>query len=116
MKRYLPLALLSCALLAAVPAQAHGPARFGGGGYGGYHQGHHQGYRHGQWIGPVLGAALVGTALYAATYPRVAYGAPVVMAPPVVVEPARVAYYCASYQMYYPSVATCPVPWQPVPY
>jgi hypothetical protein len=113
MKRYIPLALLSCALLAVVPAQAHGPARFGGG-YG-HHHGHH-GYGHGRWIGPVLGAALVGTAVYAATYPRMAYSAPVVVSPPVVVDPSRVAYFCASYQQYYPNVATCPVPWQVVPY
>jgi len=27
-----------------------------------------------------------------------------------------VAYFCSAYQQYYPSVATCPVPWQMVSY
>jgi hypothetical protein len=67
-------------------------------------------------VGPVLGAALIGTAVYAATAPRVVYSQPIVMAPPVVVDPSRVAYFCNSYQQYYPNVQTCPVPWQVVPY
>ena len=121
MKRSLLLLAISGALSMASPAFAHGGWGHRGGhgsGHGGGH-GHHSG---GRWVGPVLGAALVGTALYAATYPRVVYSQPVVMgppvmaAPPVVVDPARVAYFCNSYQQYYPNVATCPVPWQVVPY
>lgn len=121
MKRSLLLLTICGALSMASPTFAHGGWGHRGGhgsGHGGGH-GHHSG---GRWVGPVLGAALVGTALYAATYPRVVYSQPVVMgpsvmaAPPVVVDPARVAYFCNSYQQYYPNVATCPVPWQVVPY
>jgi hypothetical protein len=122
MKRKLLLLLASAVVSAASPAFAHG----GGWGHGGRgYGGPGPVYRHGgsgQWIGPVLGAALIGSAVYAATYPRVVYSQPVVMgppvmaAPPVVVDPARVAYFCNSYQQYYPNVQTCPVPWQVVPY
>ena len=121
MKRRLLLLVLSGALSVAAPAFAHGGWRHGGGGYGHHgHHGHHGGGA--RWVGPVLGAALVGSALYAATYPRVVYSQPVVVsppvvtAPPIVVDPARVAYFCNPYQQYYPTVATCPVPWQVVPY
>ena len=107
MKRSLLLLAVSSALSMATPAFAHGGWRHGGGG---------------SWVGPVLGAALVSSAIYAATYPRVVYSQPVVMgppvmaAPPVVIDPARVAYFCNTYQQYYPNVSTCPVPWQVVPY
>jgi hypothetical protein len=112
MKRSLLLLAVSGALSLATPAFAHGGWRHGG---GHYHGGG------GSWVGPVLGAALVGSVVYAATYPRVVYSQPVVMGtpmvtPPVVMDPARVAYFCTSYQQYYPNVATCPVPWQVVPY
>ena len=111
MKRSLLLLALSGVLSLASPAFAHG-----GWGHG---EGHYHGG--GRWVGPVLGAAVVGSMVYAATYPRVVYSQPVVMgppmvAPPVVVDPARVAYFCNTYQQYYPNVATCPVPWQVVPY
>jgi hypothetical protein len=115
MKSKLLTVLTAAVVSAATPAFAHGGYGHGGG----------YGYRHGygsHWVAPVLGAALVGTAIYAATYPRVVYSQPVVMgppvvaAPPVVVDPARVAYFCNSYQQYYPNVQTCPVPWQVVPY
>jgi hypothetical protein len=80
-----------------------------GGGYG-HHL--HGGYRNG-WVGPVVAAAVVGSVLYATHNP--VYATPVY--PPVVMAPPpQVAYYCASYQQYYPNVATCPVPWQAVPY
>lgn len=80
-----------------------------GGGYGHHY---HGGYRNG-WVGPVVAAALVGSVLYASQTP--VYATPVY--PPVVLTPPpQVAYYCASYQQYYPNVATCPVPWQAVPY
>ena len=120
MKRSLLLLALSGALAVAPSAFAHGGWRHGGGGYGGGGHGYHGG--HGHWVGPVLGAALIGTAVYAATYPQVVYSQPMVVgptvmtAPPVVVDPARVAYFCNTYQQYYPNVATCPVPWQVVPY
>ncbi|MCE2775477.1 MAG: hypothetical protein ACO21V_08355 [Limnohabitans sp.] len=120
MKRSLLLLALSGALAVAPSAFAHGGWRHGGGGHGGGGHGYHGGRGH--WIGPVLGAALIGSAVYAATYPRVVYSQPMVVgptlmpAPPVVVDPARVAYFCNTYQQYYPNVATCPVPWQVVPY
>ena len=118
MKRFsiLLACLLSTAL--AVPAQAHGVgynAGFGGA-HSGWHGGH--GYQSGwrqNWIAPVLGAAIVGTAIYAASTPSYA------MSPPVVVQqgyvpPSRVAYFCPTAQQYYPNVPTCQVPWQPVTY
>ncbi len=112
--------LLACAVV--LPAQAHGGGGHGGG-YGGWHGG--GGYRHdyyrgswgNNWVAPVLGAALVGSVLYAASTPSY-----VVQAPPVVVmsqqtmPPARVAYFCSASQQYYPQVPSCPVPWQLVNY
>jgi len=102
---------------------AHGAWGGGGGGFG-HHGGHvgHGGYRgggHGGWVGPLLGAALVGGAIYATLPP-----APVVVQPPTVVypqppvitDPSRVRYYCQPYQQYYPNVNQCPSPWQIVPY
>ena len=95
--------------------QAHGWAgapAVRAGWHGGYHGGHRGGHRH-HWVGPVVAAALLGTAVYAAQAP--VYATPVY--PPVVLTPPpQVAYYCSAYQQYYPSVPTCPVPWQPVPY
>jgi len=129
MKKLLITAFCCINALTLLPAQAgegHGGWRYGamsprvqahgwgggpvvrGGGYG-HHQG---GYRNG-WVGPVVAAALVGSVLYATHNP--VYATPVY--PPVVVAPPpQVAYYCATYQQYYPSVPTCPVPWQAVPY
>lgn len=83
------------------------------GGYGG-----HGGYR-GGWAGPLLGAALVGGAIYATLPP-----APVLVQPPpvvypqqpVITDPSRVRYYCQPYQQYYPNVNQCPSAWQIVPY
>jgi len=110
--------LLVCVLSAvlAVPAQAHG---FGYGGGGGWHRGGEgYGYRGGWdnlWVGPVLGAAVVGGVIYAASTPRY------VLRQTVVVQqqyapPSRVAYFCPTAQQYYPNVASCQVPWQPVGY
>jgi hypothetical protein len=84
-----------------------------GGGYGHHHHFRHHGGHGNGWLGPVVAAAVVGSVLYATHNP--VYATPVY--PPVVVAPPpQVAYYCASYQQYYPNVATCPVPWQAVPY
>jgi len=83
--------LLACAVV--LPAQAHG----GG--------------------GPVLGAALVGSVLYAASTPSyVVQAPPVVVMPQQTMPPARVAYFCSASQQYYPQVPSCPVPWQLVNY
>ncbi len=111
MKRFLAPLLFVLTCLAVVPAQAHG-----GGWHGGpYGYGHHGGgYRNG-WVGPVLGAALVGSVIYAANTPHYVMAPPVVVsAPPV--YPSRVAYFCGTTQQYYPNVPSCDVPWQPVSY
>jgi hypothetical protein len=113
--------LLACAFV--MPAQAHGFGGHGyGGGYGGWHGG---GYRHdyyrgswgNNWVAPVLGAAVVGSVLYAASTPSyVVQQPPVVVMPQQSMPPARVAYFCSTSQQYYPNVPSCPVPWQPVNY
>ncbi|MEY4318702.1 MAG: hypothetical protein RI902_2510 [Pseudomonadota bacterium] len=102
--------LLSMALVA--PAFANGYGRHGSGHHGGY--GHHHGGGWGNnWVGPVLGAAIVGSAIYAASTPSYAVAPPVVaVAPPA----PRVAYYCGTSQQFYPNVPTCNVPWQLVSY
>lgn len=127
MKRLSVLLVCVLATLASVPAQAHGGGGWhGGGGYGhgyaGYAQ-HGGGWRGGSWFGPVLGAALVGGAIYAASTPNyVVQQAPVVIQqPPFVVAqqslvPGRVAYFCSTAQQFYPQVQVCNVPWQPVNY
>jgi hypothetical protein len=108
MKRLSALCAVVLACAVSLPAQAHG--YYGGPGFrGGFH--HHGGWRH-DWVGPVLGAAIVGGALYAASTPS--YAAPQVIAVPP--QPPRVAYYCSSWGQYYPAVQTCPVPWQLVSY
>ena len=101
--------LLACvlSLATALPVQAHGY------GHGGYHHG--GGEWRGGWMAPLVGAAIVGGALYATTSPS--YAAPVVVTPPPVVPAApRVAYFCSTSQQYYPNVPTCAVPWQLVSY
>jgi hypothetical protein len=114
--------LLACLLSAvlALPAQAHGFGH-GGGGYGVYggHGGHHggYGYRGGShhWVGPVLGAAIVGGAIYAASTPSYVVPQTVVVQQHYV-PPSRVAYFCPTSQQFYPNVPTCQVPWQPTHY
>jgi hypothetical protein len=87
------------------------------GGARGYHGGyghHHGGGWGNNWVGPVLGAAIVGSAIYAASTPTYAVVAPPVVA---VAPPApRVAYFCGTSQQFYPNVPTCNVPWQLVSY
>lgn len=120
------IAALSFAALAlAIPAQAQtvvtqisyrvgGPGWYHGGRHGGHHGhgGAYHGHGYGRWAGPLLGAAVIGTWVYASR-PQV-YAEPVYIDPPPM--PPRVAYFCSAYQQYYPSVATCPVPWQMVSY
>jgi hypothetical protein len=99
----------------------HNIAVRGGGFHGGHGWGGGYGYRGygGGWIAPLLGAAIVGGAIYS-TLPQ----APVVIQqPPVIVpqqqvitDPSRVSYYCSPYQQYYPNVTQCPTAWQIVPY
>jgi hypothetical protein len=113
--------ILACLLSAvlALPAQAHGFGH-GGGGYGGYggHHGGGYGYRGGwgnNWVAPVLGAAIVGGAIYAASTPSYAMPQQVVVQQQYA-PPSRVAYFCPISQQFYPNVPTCQVPWQPTNY
>jgi len=119
MKRLLSIFVVLLSTAWVAPAFANGYGRHGGH-YGGHHGGYH--IRHGHhhhggwgnhWVGPVLGAALVGSAIYDATTPAYA-GAPrvVTVAPPA----PRVAYFCGTSQQFYPNVPTCNVPWQLVSY
>lgn len=125
MKRSTGMFVLLLSVALATPAFAGGPGYHGGRHYHGGHR-HHGGWNH-HWVGPVLGAAIVGTAIYAASTPTYAAPPPVVSVyPPVVTvypsvvtsaPPApRVAYFCATSQQYYPVVPTCSVPWQAVSY
>ena len=120
MKACFAVVLTAATLACAIPAQAQtvvtqityrsgGPGWHHGGRNGGHH-GHGHGY--GRWAAPLLGAAVIGGLVYA-NRPQV-YAEPVyINVPPT---PPRVAYFCSAYQQYYPSVATCPVPWQMVSY
>jgi hypothetical protein len=107
------------------PGFGHG----GGGGYrgygghgGGYRGGYGGGYRGGYgggWVAPLLGAAMVGSALYATMPAPVVVQQPQVIypqQPAVITDPSRVSYYCQPYQQYYPNVTQCPSAWQVVPY
>ena len=118
-------ALLACLLTFAVvlPVQAgghgHGGGRggysaqhFGGHGHGGHYGSHYRGSSN-HWLAPVLGAALVGSVIYAASTPS--YATPMVVQQQYL-PPSRVAYFCPTAQQYYPNVPTCQVPWQPVSY
>ncbi len=124
-------ALLACLLTFAVvlPAQAGGHGHGGGrGGHSVQHFGGHgyvQSHGHGygshyrgssnHWLAPVLGAAIVGSVIYAASTPSYAATQPVVVQQQYA-PPNRVAYFCSTSQQYYPNVPTCQVPWQPVNY
>ena len=130
MKAYFAAVLTAVAFALALPAQAQtvvtqityrsgGPGWHHGGhqgwqhgGRNGGHHGHGHGHGYGRWAAHLLGAAVIGGWVYA-NRPQV-YAEPVyINAPPT---PPRVAYFCSAYQQYYPSVATCPVPWQMVSY
>jgi hypothetical protein len=113
-------------------AEPHGMgamAMHGGGGHSfgqGFAQrgyvGHGGGYRGGYsggWVAPLLGAAIVGGAIYAAMPAPVVVPQPQVIYPQqqaVVTDPSRVRYYCQPYQQYYPNVTQCPGAWQVVPF
>ena len=104
----------------AVRGGAHGGQGWGGGhGHGGQgHGGHgHRGY--GGWVAPLLGAAIIGGAIYSTlpSAPVVIQQAPVMVPQQqVVTDPSRVSFYCPAYQQYYPNVTQCPTAWQVVPY
>ena len=74
----------------------------------------HHHHRHGGYGAPIalgLAGLALGTVLYAIAAP------PVVAAPAVVVPPppARTAWFCESYQAYYPDIPNCPEGWRAVP-
>lgn len=83
-----------------------------------HHNGHHGGHSHRQhgwgWA-PWISAAAIGTTIYLAQQPSLP-PTTVYISPPVVNDPARVAYFCQPIQQYYPYTPTCPVPWQVVSY
>ena len=111
-------------------AHAHpNVALHGGGGHsGGQGWGHGFGQRggfgghrgsYGGWVAPLVGAAIVGSAIYATMPSPVVVQQPQVIypqQPAVITDPSRVNYYCQPYQQYYPHVTQCPSPWQIVPY
>jgi hypothetical protein len=121
-------ALLACVLAFAVvlPAQADGRGHGGGGRHGGHgfsqnHGGHGHGYgshyrgSSNRWLAPVLGAAIVGSVIYAASTPSYAMPQQIVVQQQYA-PPSRVAYFCPTSQQFYPNVPTCQVPWQPTHY
>ena len=67
------------------------------------------------WLAPVLGAALVGSVIYAASTPSYAIPQTVVVQQQYA-PPTRVAYFCPTAQQFYPNVPTCQVPWQVTSY
>lgn len=117
MKRISILFACLLSVLLALPAQAHGYGHGGGhGGHGGRQGGFgHRGGWNNHWVGPVLGAAIVGGAIYAASTPSYAMPGQVIVQQQYL-PPSRVAYFCPTSQQFYPNVATCQVPWQPTNY
>ncbi|MFN3401265.1 MAG: hypothetical protein ACK4Z4_13090 [Ferrovibrio sp.] len=114
----LTIGLLASLLLAnSLPALAdhHGHERYNYGPPFEHHHHHHHPHR-GAPLAWMLGGIALGSALVTIAPPR-----PVVAAPPVVVivpptPPMRTAYYCQSYQAYYPGVPYCPAGWQIITY
>jgi len=82
------------------------------------HTGHNHMRRHhgrGWSLAPWMAAAAVGTTIYWASSQNPA-PTTVILSQPLVVDPARIAYFCQTAQQYYPTVPTCNVPWQLVNY
>ena len=82
---------------------------------------HHHHFHRGAPLAWMLGGVVLGSALISITAPRPVIAAPaVVVSPPqpIVVSPptARTAWFCESYQAYYPSVPYCPEGWRVVVY
>lgn len=112
MKKLVTGLLASLLLANSLPALAgpHGHDRY----YGPPAVRHH--HRHGGYGAPlawgVAGLAL-GSVLYSIATPPVVAAPVVVMPPPR--PPGRMAYFCESYQAYYPNVQYCPEGWRAVP-
>jgi hypothetical protein len=133
--RLIALTLFSALASAMGHAQAEprgmgGMAMHGGGGHGfaqgfpqrgyvGHGGGGYRGGYGGGWVAPLLGAAIVGGAIYAAMPAPVVVQQPQVIypqQPAVITDPSRVRYYCQPYQQFYPNVTQCPAAWQVVPF
>jgi len=115
-----PVTWRSASSLTVVRVQTHGPDHgYGdryrqGRGYGG--GGYHHHHRSDWGWSPWAAAALLGTSVYLAnTYSQPSVST-VIVSPPVVYAPPRVAYFCQTSQQYYPTVPVCEVPWQLVNY
>lgn len=83
--------------------------------YGGHGHGHGHGHQGRGWA-PWLPVAIIGTGIYLSQQYSPPATTTVYISPPVVNDPARVAYFCQTVQQYYPNTPTCPVPWQVVSY
>jgi hypothetical protein len=97
--RFIGATILAVAL-AASPAFARG-----GGNGGGFHGG---GFHHGFRGGVFLGGGFFDPYFYdpyVGAYPS---------SIPDAAPPPAVWYYCPPFNAYYPTVPSCPVPWQPV--
>lgn len=113
MKRLVTGLLASLLLANALPAWAHRDGFHPGPPYVRHHHHHH---RHGiAPLGWIVGGIALGSALVTITAPRPAVAAPtIVVSPPPPPPPARTAWFCQSYQAYYPYVTYCPEGWQSV--
>ncbi|WP_126447324.1 hypothetical protein [Sulfuricystis multivorans] len=108
------LAIASAAALLAtsLPAQAgpHGHGRY----YGPPVEHHHHHLHRAAPLAWLLGGIALGSALVAIMPPRPVVAAPAVVVAPPPPLPPRTAWFCQSYQAYYPNVPYCPEGWQPV--
>jgi hypothetical protein len=83
------------------------------------HRGEREGFRRfrNDWdFSPLAAAAVIGTTVYLANSIANMPSATVTVSPPVQYSPPKTAYFCPASQQYYPSVPTCPLPWQLVNY
>ena len=105
-------------LLAATLLAGSLPAFAGPHGRGGYYYGppaprHHHHHRGAGPIALGLAGLALGTVLYTIATPPVVAAPAVVVPPPP--PPGRTAYFCESYQAYYPNIQYCPEGWRAVP-
>ncbi|MFN3883606.1 MAG: hypothetical protein ACK4Q4_02470 [Rhodocyclaceae bacterium] len=111
--------LLASLLLAnTLPAWAdhRGQGRYYYGPPVAHHHHHHYHHHAPRWapLAWTLGGIALGSAIVSIASPRPVIAAPaVVLAPP---PPPRTAWFCQSYQAYYPNVAYCPEGWQIIAY
>lgn len=115
MKKLISGVLAGVLLASSLPALADRNGR--GGHYYGpppprHHHHHHRGP--GPLVWGIAGLAL-GSAVYAMTAPPPPVVVAPVMVPPPPRPPVRMAYFCESYQAYYPNVQYCPEGWRGVP-